>query len=128
MYLPVATLSILRLRSCSFDSFGFITVSEQILFINENRISAIDAARSRPRSFSSWDIICSSIFSSFSLSFNNFNISSSPSISLLAANLIGMPASSAWSPIRFIIPCRHLCTAPPFAVLSQKSISIGRSR
>ena len=68
VYLPVSTLSMRRLRRCSLLSRGFMTHSAQIFSMNEKRISAIAALRSRPRSFSIWTMICSSASFSFSSS------------------------------------------------------------
>ena len=52
VYFPVSTRSIFVLRTCSRLSFGFTTVSRQTFSIKLKRISAIAAARSRPRSVS----------------------------------------------------------------------------
>ncbi len=65
VYFPVKIRSIAVLRTCSLLSCGLTTVSLQILLINEKRMSAMAAARSSPRSFSIWQIICSSVSCSF---------------------------------------------------------------
>ena len=51
-----------------------------------------------------WQMMCSSISFSFSESLRASSTSGSPSTSLPAANLAGIPASLAWSSIRCIIP------------------------
>ena len=93
VYFPVRKLSILRLLMCSLLSSGFTTVSSTNLCMKLYRISAIAAARSNPRSSSNWLMMCSSISFSFSLNLSCSRICSSPSISLVAANLIGMSAA-----------------------------------
>ena len=65
VYFPVSIRSSFRLRICSLLSFGFTTVLSQTFSIKENRISAMAALRSSPRSFSICKIICSSISISF---------------------------------------------------------------
>ena len=51
----------------------------------------------------------------------------SPSTNLEAAKRRGMPARWAWSSMRCMMLCRHLCTAPPWSSLSQKSCLTGVS-
>ncbi len=120
---PVSTRSILRLRRCPLLSAGRINASAQTLLMKRNRMSAIAAERSSPRSVSIWVIICSRVSCSLASSFRAFKMISSPSASLDAANRTGIPASFAWSSIRWLMLCRHLCTAPPASSASQKSIS-----
>ena len=94
-----------------------------------NLISAIAAALSSPRSCSVCIMINSIISFSFVLNFSAFSTSASPSISLSAANLSGISAICAWSSIKCIIACMHLCTAVsllfPFEL--QKSCLPGHS-
>ena len=52
VYLPVRILSIRRLRACSRLSRGLMTVAAHTRLMKRNRISAMAAARSSPRSFS----------------------------------------------------------------------------
>ena len=95
VYLPVSILSILRLLICSRLSLGLTTAALQTRSMNPNLISAIAAARSRFLSSSICRIICSTVSFSFWLRFRLSIISSSPSASLHAANLRGMPAFAA---------------------------------
>ena len=91
----------------------------------ENLISAIAAARSRPLSFSIWQIICSRVSSSLLSSPSLSNIILSPSASLEEANLTETFCSSAWSSIRCIMLWRHLWTLPPWSTVLQKSCFAG---
>ena len=121
-------MSIFWLLKCSLLSLGFTTVDLHTLSINVKRIFARAESLSIPLSFSIWTIICSIISFSFWSSFKRSIISVSPSIILLAANLIGTKLLCAWSSIRCIIEWMHLWTAPwssPSA--SQKSIRPGLS-
>ncbi len=127
VYFPVKNWSILRLASRSLLSLGLITVSSTKLWIKVNRISAIAAARSSPRSSSIWYIIWSSISCSFCDKSNASSIPVSPSTSFVAAKRTGSPARTAWSSIKWIIPCRHLCTAPSWSSWLQKSFLPGFS-
>ena len=95
VYFPVRSLSIFLLRLCSLLSFGFTTVFEHKSDIKENLISAIAAARSRPRSASICKIMCSIVSFSFCVSLSFSSISLSPSIILLAAKRTGICASFA---------------------------------
>ena len=127
VYLPVSILSIFWLRRCSLLSWGLTTVSSQTFSIKSKRMCAMAAERSRPLSASICFTICSKVSFSFWSSFSFSRISSSPSASLLAAKRTGMSAFWAWSSIRCIIPWRHLWTAPPSSLASQKSSRLGRS-
>ena len=115
------------LRACSRLSRGLTTDDAQTFWIKLKRMSAIAAARSSPRSFSIWQMICSSVSFSFWSSPSRSSTRLSPSASLLAAKRTGMPACSAWSSIRLMIACRQRCTAPPCSPASQKSCRPGLS-
>ena len=81
-------------------------------------------ALSIPHSSSIWSMICSIISFSFCSSSRFFSTIASPSTTLDAAKRSGYPALSAWSLIRAIIPCIHLCIA---LSSGQKSIISGFS-
>ncbi len=104
VYFPVKIRSIAALRTCSLLSCGLTTVSLQILLIKEKRMSAMAAARSSPRSFSIWQIICSNVSCSFRSRQSRSSTRVSPSASLAAAKRTGIFAADAWSSIRCIIP------------------------
>ena len=127
VYLPVSTRSILRLRSSSREACGFTTAADTIFSINEKRMSAMAAARSRPRSSSIWCTMCSTASSSFLSSARASLTWASPSTSFDAAKRTGMFARMAWSSIRCMIACRQRCTAPPWSPGSQKSCRPGSS-
>ena len=124
---PVSSLSSAMLRACSRLTRGRTTHSSHTRSMKANRMSAMAAARSRPRSSSSWRTMCPSRCFSFSSRASFSNTSASPSASLLAANRTGMPARSAWSPTSAMMPCRQRCTAPPCASAAQKSWQTGGS-
>ena len=113
VYLPVKISSILRLLSLSLLSCGFTTVSFTNLLIKVKRISAIAAVRSNPLSSSICEMICSIISFSFVSRSKAASTLVSPSTSLLAAKRTGIPALFAWSSIKCMMACKHLCTAPP---------------
>ena len=95
VYLPVRIRSIFSLRSLSLLSLGLTTVFSHTFSMNENRISAIAALLSSPRSFSIWMTTCSSVSISFLSRFNFSRIRLSPSISFDAAKRTGIPAVTA---------------------------------
>ncbi len=92
VYLPVRILSIFRLLSCSFDSFGFMTVCDTSFSIKAKRISAMAAERSRPLSSSICTMICSIMSFSFCSRSRACVICSSPSMSFVAAKRSGISA------------------------------------
>ena len=62
---PVSNLSSAMLRACSRLSRGLTTHSSHTFPMKANRMSAMAAARSRPRSASIWRTMCSSMSFSF---------------------------------------------------------------
>ena len=127
VYLPVKISSILRLLSLSLLSCGLTTVSLTNLLIKVKRISAIAAVRSKPLSSSICEMICSIISFSFVSRSKAASTLASPSTNLLAAKRNGIPALCAWSSIKCMMACKHLCTAPPSSFSSQKSCLKGAS-
>ena len=94
---PVSSLSMAVLRACSRLSPGFTTVRSHTRPMKPNRMSAMAAERSSPRSASIWLMMCSSASFSFWSRSSRSSTNRSPSASLLAANRGGIPARSAWS-------------------------------
>ena len=124
---PVSSLSMRVLRACSRLSVGFTTVCSHTRPMKLNRMSAMAAARSRPRSASIWQMMCSSASFSFWSRSSRSSTSWSPSASLLAANRGGMPARSAWSSMSAMMLCRQRWTAPSCSSGAQKSWRTGGS-
>ena len=100
---PVSMRSMRLERMYSLLFWGLTTVCAQRRSMNENRISAMAAARSMPRSSSICRMICSIISFSFWVSFRALSTCESPSTSLPAAKRAGMPARSVWSSTRCIM-------------------------
>ena len=124
---PVSSLSMAVLRACSRLSPGFTTVRSHTRPMKPNRMSAMAAERSSPRSASIWLMMCSSASFSFWSRSSRSSTNRSPSASLLAANRGGIPARSAWSSMSAMMPCRHRCTAPSCSSGAQKSWRTGGS-
>ena len=127
VYFPVSMRSIFWLRIRSLLSFGLTTVCSHTFSIKVNRISAIAALRSIPRSFSIWRIKCSIASFSLSSNFRRSMIRASPSIIFAAAKRTGISAAFAWSSIKWQMAWMQRCTDPPKSFSSQKSCLPGFS-